>query len=104
MVKIDLRPSSVSLRFKKHKMDTDEINGSKDVRKNDTRTIGGAIQLSGKVADEPEEKRVEILKDVFGCLQDIFDKENFVVNIIGLDEDHRQLYFDFALVENGRPD
>ena len=34
MVKIDLRPSSVSLRFKKHKMDTDD----------NIRTIGGAIQ------------------------------------------------------------
>jgi hypothetical protein len=103
MTKIDLRPSSVSLYFTNHEMDTDEINGSKDVRNDDMNTVGGTIQLSGKVLDEPEEKRVEVLKDAFGCLQDMFGKENFVVGVVRSDETHMQLHFDFVPYENERP-
>ena len=103
MTKIDLRPSGVSLHFTKCKTNTDEINDSKGVRNDDMNTVGGTIQLSGKVLDEPEEKRVEVLKASFGCLQDMFGKENFVVGVVRSDETHMQLHFDFVPYENGRP-
>ena len=76
--------------------------GLKGVRQNAVRMVEGTVQLSGRVLDEPEERQVEILKDSFEYLQDVFGKDNFVSAVIHLDETHPHLHFDFVPIEDGR--
>lgn len=76
--------------------------GLKGVRQNAVRMVEGTVQLSGKVLDQPEERQVEILKDSFEYLQDVFGKDNFVSAVIHLDETHPHLHFDFVPIEDGR--
>lgn len=76
--------------------------GMKGVRQNAVRMVEGTVQLSGRVLDEPEERQVEILKDSFEYLQDVFGKDNFVSAVIHLDETHPHLHFDFVPIEDGR--
>ena len=76
--------------------------GLKGVRQNAVRMVEGTVQLSGKVLDEPEERQVEILKDSFEYLQDVFGKDNFVSAVIHLDETTPHLHFDFVPIEDGR--
>ena len=76
--------------------------GLKGVRQNAVRMVEGTVQLSGKVLDQPEERQVEILKDSFEYLQDVFGKDNFVSAVIHLDETTPHLHFDFVPIEDGR--
>ncbi len=76
--------------------------GLKGVRQNAVRMVEGTVQLSGKVLDEPEERQVELLKDSFEYLQDVFGKDNFVSAVIHLDETTPHLHFDFVPIEDGR--
>lgn len=81
----------------------ENYTGKRAVRKDAVKMCEITVQLGGDMADAPEERQVEALKQAFEELKETYGEKNIVSAVIHLDETTPHLHFDFVpLTDEGK--